>query len=817
MQEIPYFINRTIGQTYHNKKWESGVFLTNLRTLLRLILRQRVLTSINIFGLATGIAVATMIFLWAQAEFAYDSFHDRGDRIYRVVTDYPELGKRFSSPGLLGPAALEEVPEIVNFARFRRWKTATVAAGGTCFYEDDIIIADASLFEMLSFPFVSGDVGRALSSPYQIAMSQSMARKYFGNQNPVGRVLTVDNSTALTVSGVFADIPENSHLAFDFVCPMEICPALGMTLVDWGSDNFGTYLEVSQNARPEKIDSALAAVGLQHNVLRTGEGKTWFVQPLADIHLDGSVISNSSKRIDIEDKRRIYAFSWFAAAVLLLACINFTNLSTAQAARRAREIGIRKTLGAARTSLMMRFLGESLFLAAIGGMVAMVMLEYGQTLFNQIMHERLVLDWFNLRTVLTICAVVLTAGLAAGIYPAFYLSRFMPGQILKSGTITLGKSGLLRRLLVLVQLVVSTGLIIGASTISQQLEFTAGTRSGFDSNNIIYVPTRDNVRSDYAYFKNRLSQHPDVLAVTEKDCLPTRHINRTTGCSWEDKDPQNNTAFETIRIGPDYFRTLGMSIVAGSDFPQGGAETGRTLFILNEEAVRRTGLESPVGEPFALYNDEGIIVGVVGDAHFKTFRRGVEPQVFSLITDMEQVGSRGVVLIKTSGQNNAEVISSIEELWREINPTTPLQFGFLDDAMREVYADDEALLSLIVGMAGLAILISCLGLYALCVLLTEQRTKEIGVRKVLGATVIDILRLLSKEMLWLVLVANLIAWPLAWFFVGRWLEDFVYRANSNPLTYLTAGLIVLTLAVASISVQSIRASMARPVKALKYE
>ena len=793
------------------------MFFTSLRTLLRICLRQRILTSINVLGLALGIAVSSIIFLWAEAEFSYDDFHEKGNRIFRVVTDYPDLGKRFSSPGLLGPAAQEEVPEITDFARFKRWQTATVAAGDTCFYEEDIIVADASLFDMLSFPFVLGDAHHALSSPYQVALSQSTAHKYFGDQNPVGQMLTVDNSATLVVSGVFEDIPSNSHLAFDFVCPMEICQALGMARVDWGSDNFGTYFEVSEGTKVEGIDSALAAIGLRHNVLRAGDGKTWYVQPLADIHLDGSVVSNASKRIDVEDKRRIYAFCWFAVAVLLLACINFTNLSTAQAARRAREIGVRKTLGAGRGRLITGFLFESLFLSAIGGLLAMVMLEYGQGVFNRIMGEQLVLEWFNPGTLLTILGVVVAAGLLAGIYPAISLSRFTAGQILRSGTCAPGKSGLLRRLLVLVQLVVSTGLIIGASSISRQLDYTAKNNRGFDNRDIIYVPTRDNLPSEYDYFKRQLQQHPDVLAVAMKDCLPTRHVNRTTGCSWEGKDPQNHTAFETTRVGPDYFQTLGMKVVIGSDFPDQESQGGQTKYILNEEAVRRSGMESPLGKAFALYDDEGIIIGVVGDAHFKTFRREVEPQVFSLITDTSQVGSRGVVLIKTSGRNNAAVIGLIEELWKEINPRTPLQYGFLDEAMREVYGGDEALLTLLTAMAGLAILISCLGLYALCVLLTEQRTKEIGVRKVLGASMADILRLLSKEMLWLVLAANLIAWPLAWFAVDHWLEDFVYRVDVNPLTYLTAGLIVLILAVASISVQSIRASLARPVNALRYE
>ncbi|MBU8922555.1 MAG: ABC transporter permease [Bacteroidales bacterium] len=796
------------------------MFFNYIKATLRGLLRHKSTSTINILGLAVGIAVSLMITLWVQYELRYDDFQEKGDRICRVITNYSDIGKRACSPGLLGPAARTDLPEIVEFARFKRLRTAVIANQETSFFEDDIILADAQLFTMFSLPFARSSAESALSSPYSIAISESMAEKYFGDQDPLGKVLTMDSTIELTVTGVFRDVPGNSHLKFDFVSPVELAEKENFCGIDWGSSNFNTYFEVTEAARLTELDSAIMAVSRAHD---GGNGQlegetTWYLQRLSDIHLDGSIGHSWSKRSDIEDVRHIYLFSIIAFAVLIVACINFMNISTAQSIRRAREIGMRKTLGASRVQLMTQFFGESLVLACIAGGLAVGLVELLLPVFNGITNEHVCLDMSNLTTLLSIGGIVIIAGLLAGSYPAVYLSSFKASKVLKSNSRVATGGNLFRRILVAVQFTVSIVLIIGTAIMYQQLSYTIDYTPGYDNSDLIHISIRDNIASQYDYVRESLLQNPDIIAVTAKDCLPNTHRNRTNWISWEGLENSNRHAFETTRIDLEYFATMGMEIVEGRDFSKEHPGDATRAYILNETAVMQTGMESPVGKWFAHGENVGPIVGIVRDAHLKTFKREAVAQVFSVLNDLpEQTTSSAVILIKTTGQNTRETISAIEGLWEKVNPGTPFEYGFLDETMGAMYIEDRNQQTLLSWFAGMTIFVSCLGLLGLVMSSSERRIREIAIRKALGSSVTGIVRLLSNEFLGLVALANVFAIPIAWYWMTRWLENFAYHIDPDWTTFALAGVGAIILALLTTSLQSLRAAMMNPADILRHE
>jgi len=796
------------------------MFQNYLKTALRKTLKGGVYSFINITGLAIGMSVCLLIMLWVQYELRYDDFQTKGDRICRVITYYPDMGKRACSPALLGPTAKAEVPEIEEFARFKRMNTVALSSEEVAAYEDGVILLDPQLFNMFSLPFIRGTAESALAAPYQVAVSESMAKKYFGDADPVGRTLTVDNSYSLAVTGVFKDIPENCHLRFDFACPLELVEAEDMCALDWGSSNFMTYFELAPGAAIGGLDSIIMAVSHAHDrgMGQLYDGTYWYLQPLSEIHLDGSIGHNVSKRSDIEDVWNLYLFSTIALAILLVACINFMNMVTAQSVRRVREIGIRKTVGACRSQLVVQHCGESLGLAALAGLLAVGLAELFLPVFNEMTGNEVSLKLASYATLMSVGGIVLVTALLAGSYPAFYLASLDPARAVRGGLRPPSGSGSLRKILVVAQFAVSIVLICATVVIYRQLAFTQNYSPGFDSSSLIHIPLSDNMVSRYEYAKQELLQHPDILSVTAKDCLPTTSTNRTTWVAWEGHADGNREVFETTRVDYGYFKTLGMEVIQGRDFSPDHPSDATEAFILNEEAVRVTGLTSPVGRSFAHGHDQRRIIGVVKNAHLQSFRRAVQPRVFSVLNDLpNQADAGSVILIKITDRQVPQVLGLIEKVWKEVNPRTPFTYGFLDDTMDKMYSADRTLLGLITWLAGLTVFVSCLGLFGLAMFAAESRTKEIGIRKVMGASVAEIIRFMSQDTLILVALANLIAWPIAWFAVNGWLDNFAYRVDIGLETFLFAALVAFGAAAGAVSHQAVRAARANPVEALKYE
>jgi len=793
------------------------MFRNYLLTATRNLLRNRLTSLINISGLALGIAVSLLITIWVQYELDFDSYQEKGDRLCRVITDYSDIGKRACSPGLLGPVAKAELPQIKEFARFRRLRAATVASGSQVFNEDNMLLADFELFDMLSLNLVRGSLYSNKDNLYQALISESIAEKYFGDNDPIGQVLIFDHSMNISVKGVFEDIPVKSHLQFNIALPIQLAEKEEICRIDWNSTNFMTYFELREGTILAAADSALMSVSKKHDCQQIGNGTYFYLQPLSQVHLDTSVGHAWNKQSEIEDMRLIYFFSFVGLAVLLIACFNFTNLSTARSLSRAREIGMRKTVGAGKLQLIGQFTGESFLQAILAGFIAIALIELTLPYFNSFTNKAVAFSLTDWDTILTFTGIVLLTGLIAGIYPAFYLSSFDPVKTLKGGQISQKSKLGLRRVLVVAQFIISITLIVGGIIIYKQITFTSEYTPGYSSENIIHIPFRDNVVTQYERIKTELSNDPDIITVTAKDCLPNTHRNRTSWINWEGNDPENRQVFETTRIDGNYFETMEMEIVAGRNFSDEYSTDPTDGYILNEEAVQLTGLESPIGKRFVHGRQPGTIIGVVNDAHFKSYRQEKQAQVFTLLSDWEQASGRGVVLIKTTGQNNAVTIAVIEKLWYEINLETPFEFGFLDETLATMYKSDRQLSSLVAIFAGLAVLISCLGLFGLISLASQQRSKEFGIRKVLGASSASLVKLMSRELVLLIIIVNLIAWPLTWYLTGQWLEQFAYHVEIGMGVYIIGGLFTLLVALLTTGSRAIKIATSNPVDSLRQE
>ena len=535
------------------------------------------------------------------------------------------------------------------------------------------------------------------------------------------------------------------------------------------------------------------------------------------------------------NKRYVYIFSLIAFFILFIACVNFINLSTARSERRAREVGLRKVIGAQRTQIMRQFFGESLVLAALSLFIGLIFAYMLLPLYNSLTLKTLYIDLFDGGLLLTILGVTVLTGVMAGLYPSFFLSSFQPAEVLRSGQAAgapmkrmlsrIFRQGALRRGLVITQFTLSMILILGTVVMYKQLDFALNNSWKLEDDLILHIPAKENIGPKYEAVKSELLEHASITSVTIKDCLPVRSINNTSGVGWTGKrEDQKNIYFETTRIGTDYFKTLGMEIIAGREFSEEFPGDGNRAFILNEQAVRAAEMEDPVGKPFRLYQNIGTVVGVVKDTMFSSLRRELRPQVFHKFTDYSRISSYSVVLIRVKADSGRKgpavlpgVISHIEGVWNRVNSIAPFEYHFLDQAIEEQYKSEQRLARLFTYSALLAVFISCLGLFGLASYMVEQKTKEIGIRKTLGAGIPDIIFLYSRGFIVLILIAGAIAIPAAWYAMGRWLSDFAYRTNIPSWIFAATLILSLMIAWLTISFQIIRAARSNPADALRYE
>jgi putative ABC transport system permease protein len=789
------------------------MFKNYLKITFRNIVRHRGFSIINIFGLAMGMACTILILLWVRDEVSFDRFHEKKENIYRVIVEGKNSSEKGSlTPGLLAPFVKEEVPEVINAVRIRQRPRMVVRQGQNAFYEDRKFRADPSIFEIFSFPFIKGNPGTASSG---IVITEKIARKYFGDENPIGKTLNINNWYDIEVTGVIKDIPHNSHLQFDFIVALEGLKRRWPGGFTWRNFVHHTYVQLEKNADPRIVEQKMTEMIFKHAPEVSQYMTRFCLQPLTHIHLTAGLHGENGL---IGDKKYVFVFSIIAFFILFIACINFMNLTTARSLNRAKEVGIRKATGANRKELVKQFFSESFLLTFISLFIALILVELFLSPFNHLTGKHLAVIYSDYSILLSFIGVAFITGIIAGSYPALYLSSFKPVKVLKS-TLAPGKKGdVFRKILVVTQFSLSIMLIISTTVIYNQLHYMRHMKLGFDKENIIYIPAKENIAKKYEIVKNQLLQNPNILGVTAKNSLPLDTVNHVI-IDWQGRKPDQELNIEIAAVDFDFIHTLNLEIVEGRNFSRDHPSDPNEAVIVNEETVRQMGITSPIGKQVTIGTYKGRIVGVIKDANFRSLQYKIKPILMHLIYDWDSaiMNLYGAVFIRVRGGHIPEVISHIEKTWKSVNPLFPFEYHFLDETYDNLYNKEKRLSTIFNYFTFCAIFISCLGLFGLASYMVERRTREIGIRKVLGASVPGLVQFLSKEFTRWVLLANIIAWPAAYVFISRWIQNYVYRIDITPWIFILSGLLAWAIALFTVSYQAIRAASVNPVEVLRYE
>jgi len=796
--------------------------ITNyLKTVFRNLKRQPVFSFINIFGLAIGISCAMLILLWVQDELSFDSFHEHKDQIYRIIADWEkhEWEGFEGSPKPLGPAAVEQFPELKDTARFAPQSRKVFRLGDKSFFEDGGIIVDASFFKMFTFPFLKGSWESAFTSPNDIILTKTMAERYFGEKDPLNKTIEMDGRTGM-VRAVIADIPANSHIQFDYAQPFAYIEKLSEYGTTWGSFNFMTYIQTSSSPDISALGHKLTKLALENNCPQVKSGVKFRLQPLRKVHLDGRKYQRQG--VALGDSRYVLLFSIVAFFILLIACINFMNLSTARSTMRAREVGMRKTVGAQRTQVALQFFCESLLLAFLAGLAALFLIWLSIPFFNRISGKHMTLNLFEPTHLLLLGGIVILTGLLSGLYPAVYLSGFDPIKVLH-GEVRTGKKGAsFRRVLVIFQFSLSIILIIATTIVYSQLKFMKQQKLAFNKENIVFFPIKGKIGRQFSAAKQTMLQNSEIMGVTAQNYLFLDSSWRTTGVDWEGRDPESRRDIITHQVDMDFFEVMGMKLTEGRFFSTDFATDEKEAFIINEEAVKQMGIIPTVGKPFSFYINRnktlnGKIIGVLKNGHFRSLHNEIEPHIFLLNKNWAWQTSYGTILVKIDGQHTSAALKSIRKTWESINPNIPFEYHFLDVAYENLYRREKKTGIIFNCFTVLALLLSILGLFGLASFMVQRRVREIGIRKILGASEKGLVLMLSQQFAWWVLLANIVAWPLAYLAARKWLGNFAYRVSISPGIFFVSGMISLCVALLAISFQSIRAARSNPVDTLRME
>ena len=782
-----------------------------LKVALRNLRKRKGYAFINVAGLAVGMACCLLIALFVRDERSYDRYHDKADRIFRLVDERARVGAPFA------PALRDEFPEVEQAVRLHPmfWTTPLLRAGEQGFYEDGIFFADSSLFDVFSFRLLRGNPETALAAPFSMVLTEAMAAKYFGNADPMGQVMAYDNTHDYTITGIVEDTPVNSHFRFDFLASFSTLYELedfwGMPLT-WVNPTAHTYLLLTDPAAAAALEARLPDFIIKHRGEAFRNGRTFRLQPLTDIHLTSHLQSEAEPN---SDGAYLYIFSIIGLAVLLIACFNFINLATARSTERAREVGMRKVVGAHRRQLVRQFLSESMVMSAVAGLLAVGLVALFLPAFNALSGKALTMSAVAEGEMLAgLAAVVLFVGLVAGSYPAFVLVRFRPVAVLKGAFTRTSSGAQLRKGLVLVQFALSMMLIVGAATVYDQLDFMRSSKLGFDGEQILVVPLLDrSMRPQVEALQSEWMRHPNVVSVSGSHRVPGQLFNGF-GYVPEGGDPENPIGVRDLGVDHDFTKTFGLDMAAGRDWSREIVTDEDEAFILNETAARAFGWADPsdaVGKRLARSGKEGVVIGVVRDFHFKSLHHTIEPLLMHLRPFVMNLS------IRVRPDDLPATVASLERAWKQFSPAFPFDYYFFDEAFDSRYRAEERAGQLFGYFALLAVFIACLGLFGLAAFSAAQRTKEVGVRKVLGASVGGIVMLLSKDFVTLVGWAFVVATPVIYLAMNRWLGGFPYRVDISWSIFLLAGLAALVVALATVSYQSVRAAMTDPVKALRYE
>ncbi len=791
------------------------MFLNYLKISVRNIRRHPLHSIINILGLAIGMTCTIMIMLWVQDELSYDKFHENADNLYRVVEDQKYSSQRMQvavTPHPLAASLKKDYPEIINATRYFWSGLRNVV------YEDKKIDAfigktvDPSFLTMFTSPFVKGDPDTALADPFSIILTKSMAERYFKTEEILGKILRVDDRHDLKITGLIEDIPDNSHLQFDYIISFETLSQMtGQPFPEWGTNEVFTYIQLQKNSDYRVLDKKIT--GYIKSKLQ-GSVVDLYLQPITEIHLTTGFVADIGGHGSIYN---VYLFLIIAIFILVISCINYISLTTARYSIRAKEVGIRKVSGANRSQLIVQFLCESLILSFISLGISICMIELLLPSFNTLANKELSMEFFSNYSILALLlAMGVFTGVFSGIYPAFLLSFFKPVSVLKGNLNKGSKGSVFRKSMVLIQWTMAIILIIGTWVVYDQFRYLKNKDLGFNRDQLIYVGMDEYLKPKYDSVKNEFLKNPDVLYVTSCMNLPINIVTSSSGMTWEGKKDDETFIFHYNSIHFDFIEAFEMEMAEGrpfsSEFSTDALNGSNASFIFNETAIKKMELKDPIGKQVNFHGTEGPIVGILKDFNFKPLTTEIEPIVLGIVPDYNNI-----LIAKISPENMQGTIESLKNKLREIIPDQKYEFSFLNENFNNLYPAEEMISKIFQYFTVLAIFIASLGLFALVGFMAEERTKEIGIRKSLGASAPGIVLLMTKNYLKLVIVANIIAWPVAYYFLSGWLNNYAYRININWIPFILTGVLVLVISQLTVSFHTIKAAMENPVKALRYE
>lgn len=783
-----------------------------LLTAYRNVRRQKGYAFINVAGLSIGLACSFFILLWVMHELSFNNFHKDGDRIYRVwrnVTINGEVNTWYSTPGPMAAALKNDFPEIENATHTWWGRQFVVTYGGESFREEGNY-AGADFFQVFSFPLLEGNPATVLQTENSVVISEKLAAKLFGqdwrSRSVVGKMINLDHDEDFTITGVAKDAPDNSTIKFELMVPIQEFFSENQWTENWGSNSFPLYVRLKEGARAADVNAKIADTVKKYNP--DGLQEKLFLQKFEDTYLHGEYKNgiNTGGRI-----RLIRIFAIVALFLLVIASINFMNLATARSTQRSKEIGVRKAIGATQQSLMKQFMSETMLLAAVAFILAMTLVIGLLPVFNAVTGKHVGLTDLSPVYLAGVLAIALLTGLLAGSYPALYLSSFNPVAILRGTFRQKPSATLLRKGLVVFQFALSTLIIVSTAAVYFQIQYIMHKDLGMDRGNLVRLNWEGGIRDQYDTFRQELLKKPGIEGVTTSDTNPLSVGSNTTDPTWDGKDPQDQTLFSIINGNYDFVETMKMQMMAGRSWSrQFGADSAG--YIINEQTAKAMGLKDPVGARLDFWERPGKVIGVVKDFHMSSFDSPIEPTILRL-----EPQNTWQVWVRTAPGRTQEALAGLEAVYKQFNPGYPFEYKFMDQEYEEMYRSVIVMGKLANIFAVIAIVISCLGLFGLASFTAERRTKEIGIRKVLGASATHLVMLLSMDFTKLVLLAFILASPVAWWLVKEYLGMFEYHVSISPLMFLGAAVAALAIAWLTVSYQSFKAASADPVKSLRSE
>jgi putative ABC transport system permease protein len=780
----------------------------------RNLLRHSSISFINILGLSLGLACTMFIYLWVTDELSFDRFHKKADRIYRVEEDQHYTNGVYHvtvTPWPSGPVWKEQIPEIENACRIAWSGGLLFRYNATAFYEGNVRAVDSTFFRMFSFPMVKGDPITALKEPNSLVITEKVARKYFGKEDPLGKTLQVNNTEVFKVTGVIREMPTNSSLQVDILLPFDYMKKSSWYSENWDNNSILTYVLLRDNAKSDPVNKKLTEVVKSHNAENTTD---FSLAPYVREHLyshfgyghqPGAILS-------------VYIFAAIAFLVLIIACINFMNLSTARSSARAKEIGLRKVTGAHRKNLVVQFFSESVMMAILAMLIAVFIVSLLLQPFNTLSGKSFTeADLWHPVFIWGSIIITLLTGILAGTYPSIVLSSFQPIRTMRGDLSQGSKGGLFRKITVVLQFTLSIILITSTLVVYRQLHYMQSRKLGYDKENLLYISLRGDMVKSYDVIKQELLKEPLVQSVSASSHPPHQIGSNSGGVNWEGKDPDMQTLISMSGVDFDYVETMGIEMKSGrsfsKDFPGDAAHDTVASFLINEKMEQLMDKENVLGMSLSFMGYKGPIVGVMKDFHYQSMRSVIEPLAIAIVPR----DWWGFIYVRVKPGDLKQTMKQLEKSWNRIMPSYPFEYFFVDDEFDNMYRSEERMGTLMNYFAVLAILIACIGLFGLANYTAEKKTREVGIRKAMGAPVHSILILFSKEFIQLLLIAAVISCPAAWYLLLSWLKSFGYHTSLNIWIFVGAALGALFIALLAITFQAIKSAQTNPAETLKYE